>query len=227
LKTLIFGFISIIGGLMLTFGEIRRLFTHTTEAVLENVWDLIRGSAFKFTFGLLMLYAGALATFLHFTGYTLQIQFEFPFVHPSEEAANFYFCFGVGAAIWVLACFLTSATTEGDVFPEWLSTAFYRFVQGSLWILWVAVAAVICFHLGGNRAGDVIGGIAWLFAALEIHYGKAGGFSAYGSASQNGVQTSEWSMSTWWVLDLEERPVLYVMAVLVTLAIAALFPMAQ
>jgi len=212
---------------MLTFGEIRRFFTHTTEAVLENVWDLIRGRAFKLTLGLLMLYAGALATFVYFTQDTLQFQFEFPFLYPQQGAAEFYFYFGVGAGIWVLASFFTAATTDGDVFPEWLSTAFYRVVQGSLWILWVAVAAVIYFHLGGNRTGDIIGGIAWLFAALEIHYGKAGGFSASGSTSENGVQTSEWSMSTWWVLDLEERPVLYVMAVLVTLAFAALFSMAQ
>jgi len=228
-KTLVFGSITLLGGLMLTFGEIRRLFTHTTEAVLENIWDFVRGRAFKLTFGLVLLYAGALASYLHFSDDTLLVQFTFPFAAPSRTSGEFFFYFGVGAGIWVLASFLTSATTDGDVFPTWLSNAFYTFVKAALFLAWIAVAVIIYRHIGGGITGDIVGVAFWLLAAAEIKFGTAGGFGVWSSVRDGGADSVEWtsSMQTWWVLDLEERPVLFVMSVLLTLAIAGLAPMAK
>jgi hypothetical protein len=226
LKTLLFGSISLLGGIMLTFGEIRRFFTHTAQAVLENLWDWKRGRVFKLTLGLLLMYGGALAIYLHQTGDTLLLRSEFPYVLPSNTAADFLPGFALGAGLWILISLVTSATTEGDVFPAWVTRAFHTIVKVVLSVLWLLTGWWMWSHRGGDMSGDWIALAFWLVAAFEIKAGFAGGFHAIASSSGPDGD-HEASFGTWWVLSLENRPVLYVMAVLVSLAFAALFCLAE
>jgi hypothetical protein len=226
LKTLLFGSLSLLGGIMLTFGEIRRFFTHTAGALLETLWDWTKGRAFKLTLGLLLMYGGALAIYLHHTGDTLLLRSEFPFALPSNASDDFLFYFVVGAGFWILVSLVTSATTEGDVFPEWVTSAFNTTAKVVLTTLWLLTGWWIFSHRGGDARGDWIALVIWLVAAFEIKAGYAGGFGV--SSSSGGPDAyHEEHFGTWWFLSLEHRPVLYIMAVLLTLSFATLVCLAE
>jgi hypothetical protein len=216
--------------MMLSFSEIRRLFTHTSAAILENFWDWRTGHTLKVGLGVLLMYGGAFALYVYKTGCSLSLNFDFPYLLPTQEPAAFFRIFGLSAGSWLIVSFMTALTHQGDVFPPWVTRTFNITVQLALFAAWLATGYWIYRHLGGNGWMDVIAAVWWATAALEIKRGTStGGWGMYVGSSEEEIEAGNWSfgVALWQSLDLQERPILFIMTVLLTLGMSALFCLGQ
>jgi hypothetical protein len=103
-------------------------------------------------------------------------------------------------------------------------------VQILLFAAWIFTAYWIFQHLGGNGGGDLIAGILWVTAAFEIKRGvTTGSWGAYIGDSAEAIDNGDWDfgIAVWNSLDLRERPILFIITVLLTLGIASLLCLAE